>query len=97
MMVVEPLSWKHFLQAVLIAVTVAILVWHREKMHPRFIAAMGLMMLGSILSTVTAIFRLDPELPWWLEIVPLVLYVAALVLFISLWYHNEGVNQETPS
>ena len=96
-MVVEPLSWKHFLQVVLIAVTVAIVVWYREKMHPWFIVAMGLMMLGSALSTVTETFRLNPELHWWLEIVPLVLYAAALALSISLWNHNGNVNQETPS
>ncbi|EMA56292.1 hypothetical protein [Halococcus thailandensis] len=96
-MIVEPLGWKHLLQAVLIAATIVIIVWYREKMHPWFIVAMGLMMFGSALSTVFTTLHPDPVLTWWLEMVPLVLYLAAVVIAISLWYHNRGVNQESPS
>lgn len=97
MVVVEPLSWKHFLQVVLIAATVAILVWKREKLHPQFIIAMALLMLGSALGTITATVRLGPEIAWLLEVGLLLLYAAALVMFIFLWYHNRDAKQETPS
>jgi hypothetical protein len=89
MVAVEPLSWKHLLQAVLMVVTIAILVWQRKKLHPRTIVAIALMMLGSALGTIIATVRLGSELTWWLEMGPLLLYATAVVLLISLWYRRE--------
>jgi hypothetical protein len=97
MVVVEPLNWKHLLQAVMIAVTIGLLVWQRKKLHPRFITGMALMMLGIALTTVTETVHFGAELVWWLDIGPLVLYAAGLVIFASMWYHGQSAKQETAS
>ena len=97
MVVVEPLTWKHLLLVVMMAVTVAILAWQRKKLHPRTIIAIGLMLLGSALGAIIATVRLGSELTWWLELGPLLLYAAAVVLLVSLWYRRKSTDQETPS
>ena len=96
-MIAEPLTWKHLLQVVLIAATIALIVWYRERMHPWFIVAMGLVTFDSVFATVSETLRLDPVLPWWLEIVPIIVNIAAVVIFASLWYYNGDVNREAPS
>ena len=97
MVVVEPLTLKHLLLVVMVAATVAILAWHRKKLHPWFITGMALTMLGLALTAVTATVRFGSEPVWWLDIGPLVLYAAGLAMFASMWYHGQSAKQEEPS
>jgi uncharacterized membrane protein len=96
-MIAESLSWKHLLQVVLIAATIALIVWNHEKMHPWSIVGIGCLMLGSALSALFEILHLESEVSWWLDIAPLILYLAALAIFLTLLYHDQDANQEASS
>lgn len=96
-MITEPLTWKHLLQVVLIAAMIALIVWNHEKMHPWSIVGIGCLTLGSTLSAIFEILHLEPVVPWWLDITPLILYLTSVAIFLTLLYHDQDANQRASS